>query len=63
MTPNGPLTFEKVRIMIIEEIKDYDIGNSARHAENSRKLDRLLYAILGTLLAAVTGIIIDLAKR
>jgi hypothetical protein len=59
MTPNGTLTAERVRLMIIEELKDYDVGNSLRHTENSKKLDRLTYLILGTLLTAAAGLIVD----
>jgi hypothetical protein len=59
MTPNGPLTLEKVRLMIIDEIDRYDVGNNARHIENTKKLDRLMYLILGTLLTAAAGLVVD----
>jgi hypothetical protein len=54
MTPNGSLTRFEVQVMITDSINRYDVGNSQRHAENSKKLDRLLWAILGTL-ATVAG--------
>jgi hypothetical protein len=63
MTPNGSVTLETVRLIVIDEIRQYDVGNSARHTENSKKLDRILLAILGVLATVVGGIIIELAKR
>jgi hypothetical protein len=54
MTPNGTITELKVWKMINEAIANYDISNTKRHEENSKKLDRLLWAILGTL-ATVAG--------
>jgi hypothetical protein len=59
MTPNGPITELKVWKMINDAIKEYDLGNSARHIENTKKLDRLTYLILGTLLTAAAGLVVD----
>lgn len=57
MTPNGQLTELRVWKMIREEIAGYDIGNTKRHEENSRKMDRLQWWLMSTF-AAVAGVLI-----
>jgi hypothetical protein len=46
MTPNGQVTELRVWKMINEALDKYDIGNSKRHEQNSKKLDRLLWGAL-----------------
>jgi hypothetical protein len=60
MTPNGQVTELQVWKMINDAIKDYDLGNAKRHEENTKKLDRLMWAILGTLLTAASGLAVNL---
>jgi hypothetical protein len=56
---NGNLSEWQVRVMIGEAIKEYDGLNTKRHEEHNKKLDRLLYLIMGTLLTAASGLIVD----
>ena len=53
MTPNG-ISELRVWKMIDEALDKYDLGNSKRHDENSRKLDHLMWGILVTF-ATVAG--------
>jgi hypothetical protein len=59
MTPNGTLTEWQVKVMIGDAIDRYDGVNTKRHEEHSKKLDRLTYLILGTLLTAASGLVVD----
>ena len=59
MTPNGQITELKVWKMINDAIKEYDGINTRRHEEHNKKLDRLTYLILGTLLTAASGLVVD----
>lgn len=70
MTPNGTVTIEGVKLMIIEGLKEYDIGNSARHRENTAKMDammsllwKMVWGILITLLTAGASLIVHLAGK
>jgi hypothetical protein len=56
---NGNLSEWQVRVMIGEAIKEYDGLNTKRHDEHTKKLDRLMYLILGTLLTAAAGLVVD----
>jgi hypothetical protein len=58
-TVNGNLSEWQVRVMIGEAIKEYDGLNTKRHDEHTKKLDRLMYLILGTLLTAAAGLVVD----
>jgi hypothetical protein len=57
MTPDESLTRFEVRCIAVEEINKYDVGNSARHSENTRKMDRMLWWMMSTF-AAVAGVLI-----
>jgi hypothetical protein len=60
MNPNGGTISEwQVKVMINEAIDVYDGINSKRHDEHTRKLDKLMYLILGTLLTAAAGLVVD----
>jgi hypothetical protein len=59
MTPNGNLTEWQVKCMISDAIGEYDGINSRRHEEHNKKLDRLMYLILGTMLTAAAGLVVD----
>ena len=59
MVPNGGLTDWQVKVMINDAIDIYDGINSRRHEEHTKKLDRLTYLILGTLLTAGAGLVVD----
>jgi hypothetical protein len=56
---NGNLTEWQVKVMIGEAIKEYDGLNTKRHEEHTKKLDRLMMLILGTLLTAAAGLVTD----
>jgi hypothetical protein len=60
MNPAGPLTEWQVKVMIGDEIDKYDGVNTRRHEEHTKKLDRLTYLILGTLLTAASGLAVDI---
>ena len=45
--------------MINDAIDVYDGINTKRHDEHTKKLDRLMYLILGTLLTAAAGLVVD----
>jgi hypothetical protein len=66
MTPNGQLTELRVWKMIQEALEKYDLGNTNRHKENSskmdatnKKIDRLLWAALGTFAAAAGALLMQ----
>lgn len=56
---NGNLSEWQVKVMINEAIDVYDGTNTKRHDEHTNKLDRLMYLILGTLLTAAAGLVVD----
>jgi hypothetical protein len=57
MTPNGQLSELAVWKMIRQEIATYDVGNTKRHEENTKKMDRLLWWLMSTF-AAVAGVLV-----
>ena len=59
MSPGQQISEWQVQVMISEAIKEYDGINTRRHEENAKKLDRLTNLILGTLLTAAAGLIVD----
>ena len=63
MVDPEPLTRWEVKDMIFRAIADYDVKQDARHTENTKKLDRLMYLIIGTLLTALGGILVDLVTH
>ena len=60
MVPNGGLTDWQVKVMINDAIDIYDGINSRRHEEHNKKLDRLMWAILGTLATACGALILNI---
>jgi hypothetical protein len=56
---NGNITEWQVKVMINDAIALYDGINTKRHLEHTKKLDRLTYLILGTLLTAGAGLVVD----
>jgi hypothetical protein len=56
---NGNLSEWQVKVMINDAIDVYDGINTKRHDEHTKKLDRLMYLILGTLLTAAAGLVVD----
>ena len=56
---NGNVTEWQVKVMINDAISTYDGINTRRHEEHTKKLDRLMYLILGTLLTAAAGLVVD----
>ncbi len=66
MMPADPLSSWarlEVVLLISDAFDKYDAGQELRHTENSKKLDRLLWAIIGTLFTVVGGIIVDMASH
>lgn len=63
MTPEEFLTRWEVRTMISDAIEKYDGVNTDRHEEHTKKLDRLTYLIIGTLLTVVGGIFTEVVLR
>jgi hypothetical protein len=60
VNPNGGTVSEwQVKVMINDAIDVYDGINTKRHDEHTKKLDRLMYLILGTLLTAAAGLVVD----
>jgi hypothetical protein len=60
---NGTPTRVEVKLMIKEEIAEYDKGNSARHLQNTRKMDHIMLAILGTLLTAAASLVVAITNH
>jgi hypothetical protein len=48
--------------MIIEGLEKYDVGNTARHEENKRKLDRLEWSILATLATVAGALALEIVR-
>lgn len=63
MTPEDFLTRWEVKTMIADAIEKYDGVNTDRHEEHTRKLDRLMYLIIGTLLTVVGGIFTEVVMH
>lgn len=64
MTPEfETLTRWEVRDMIFRAIAEYDIKQDMRHVENSKKLDKLIYLIIGTLLTVIGGIFTEVVMH
>lgn len=62
-TTGGNLGEWQVRVMINEAIEKYDGINTRRHEEHTKKLDRLTYLILGTLLTAAADVIVHIVGK
>lgn len=58
-----PLTRWEVKDMIFRAIADYDVKQDLRHMENSKKLDRLIWLIIGTLLTVIGGIFTEVVMH
>ena len=63
MTPDEALTRWEVSVMITNAITDYDRKQEVRHNENTKKLDRLMYLIVGTLLTVLGGIFVEVVMH
>jgi hypothetical protein len=68
MTPNGSLTRFEVQVMITDSLKEYDIGNSLRHKENTQKMDqitsllmKMVWGILLVFITAAAGLFTDIS--